>query len=127
MDVDIRAVDVADNLGLDWNMVFDFAFPGGTYQFVVTEPYLLEVEDWKELARGERSASFYCGNGDGGIYCENSCLVFSAGPSGSGGDVTSRFTVGVDVVRELLLAAIADAVERGLKFHSEHLEMMYSR
>ena len=55
------------------------------------EPCICSIEEWQQFAddmmKGNKnSLDFYCGNGHGYMECNKDDIIFSAMPSGSGGD-----------------------------------------
>lgn len=97
---------------VDWHMLFAFTLPNDiTFTFDVEEPDILELRDWQNMCDGKPNIyGFYQGNGEGYIQVtEDARMVFTAMPSGSGGDVIGRFSVPHALVKEPLSKAIAEA------------------
>ena len=86
---------------------FTFGTGGILFTYTVTEPDIVEMDEWRKLAKGESaSLNFYQGNGDGSIYSNNGAVKFVSSPSGSGGDTIAEFIVAHAIIAEPLRAAL---------------------
>ena len=109
-----------------WQLEFEFWAPGGLRsRFIVEEPDSLTLDRWRAIANGAADRTeLYGGNGEGSIRLVGSAqpdLLFTASPSGGGGDVTAQIKVPLAAVGPALHAALDDAVARGFGFLAKRL------
>ncbi len=62
-----------------------------TQTIMLCEPCIRSIKEWQQFAddmmKGNKnSLGFYCGNGHGYMECDKDDIIFSAMPSGGGGD-----------------------------------------
>lgn len=117
--------DVEDD-GISWSMVFSIEDEetGIRFKFIWEEPYIVSLAEWKRMANGvEGLYSSYMGNGDGdgegSIKIEDSRMIFVAAPSGSGGDVTSEYSIPFGYLCPQLQKAVEEAQKNNFPFAKE--------
>ena len=110
MIVTIKTIKEDEISYLEFNFVLEF---GIKFSFKVDEPYLCTFEEWEKLANGNGTVSLYQGNGEGSIESKNDEMIFVAAPSGSGGDVTSTFTIPLAHVSSELKRVLDEVKKEG--------------
>jgi hypothetical protein len=105
-------VNLIINAPDDWQL----EFIGESFEFRLSEPDACSFKDWIALAERNHRLVLYQGNGEGSIESTDDLFIFTAAPSGSGGDVSLTISIKGDSVRPLLLEALTDALLHGLKF-----------
>lgn len=101
-----------------WSLNFTISARALQCTFVVEEPYIHSLAEWRKLTDGKnRRLNLYQGSGDGSISVHAGIMKFRAMPSGGGGDVESVISVSLAAVAPALTAALDQAVADGLHFH----------
>lgn len=114
-----KIVDYYDGDDDMWELIFKVSVSGVAVYFTVTEPYLCSLTKWRKLAQGVAGrVCLYQGNGEGTIEVDDDHYVFTAMPSGAGGDVALVVKIPVSCLAEKLSAAIDSAQSQGLRFAS---------
>ena len=89
---------------------FHFTFKYGCLKSVVvlTEPYINSYEKWTKMSDAIKNnekyeLGFYCGNGQGDMECNGESVLFTAKPSGAGGDVSVSAVVSLAECKQELV------------------------
>ncbi len=105
-----------DEEGAFWMMTFEMEHEYGFFSFVVSEPFIADLEEWRDLVAGKSGISFYQGNGEGSIEVTETHFDFVATldvESGPGGSVTCTNKFKKEVVCGPLTKAVDEAVMLG--------------